>query len=270
MGTIGKELIRVELRNDSLEDFVANRREDFLVIFKAQGFEDVRESGNLGTREDTEGEIHHLEVLGAGDGGEGVGPRSDVENEGFLEPWDKEVSPLTDSFVDHSTESIKENGALTAVHSVEGGVEHAATSLSLSLSLSLSPFLYPSSLRNPRIERQLRKQGRSTHHSVQTQSRDTEMAMNCTKSLRSITIWREGVGVVGHRTFSAGGGKAKKGSKGGGAADAPKAVNTQQRSQVQYSGWCQYPQGWSRSQNLARYGIPRLAVASDRQTPSTE
>uniref|UniRef100_A0A5B7B4U6 Large ribosomal subunit protein mL54 n=1 Tax=Davidia involucrata TaxID=16924 RepID=A0A5B7B4U6_DAVIN len=49
------------------------------------------------------------------------------------------------------------------------------------------------------------------------------MAMNLTKSLRSITISKEVVGVVGRRTFSAGGGKAKKGSKGGGAADAPKA-----------------------------------------------
>ncbi|KAL2505315.1 Uncharacterized protein Adt_20936 [Abeliophyllum distichum] len=42
------------------------------------------------------------------------------------------------------------------------------------------------------------------------------------RSLRSTTILKDVIGVVGRRTFAAGGGKAKKGSKGGGAADAPK------------------------------------------------
>lgn len=45
------------------------------------------------------------------------------------------------------------------------------------------------------------------------------MAMNFIKSLRSINISNEVVEVVGRRTFAA---KAKKGSKGGAAADAPK------------------------------------------------
>ncbi|KAK9272843.1 hypothetical protein L1049_003221 [Liquidambar formosana] len=49
------------------------------------------------------------------------------------------------------------------------------------------------------------------------------MAMNHIRSLRSIIITKEAVGVVGRRTFAAGGGKAKKGSKGCGASDAPKA-----------------------------------------------
>lgn len=43
------------------------------------------------------------------------------------------------------------------------------------------------------------------------------------KSLRSTTSFKEVAGVVGRRTFAAGGAKAKKGSKGGAAADAPKA-----------------------------------------------
>ncbi|KAL6960466.1 hypothetical protein U1Q18_041018 [Sarracenia purpurea var. burkii] len=49
------------------------------------------------------------------------------------------------------------------------------------------------------------------------------MAMNRIKSLRSIIMVKEVVvGVEGRRMFAVGGGKAKK-SKGGGAADAPKA-----------------------------------------------
>ncbi|WKA04256.1 hypothetical protein VitviT2T_022311 [Vitis vinifera] len=49
-----------------------------------------------------------------------------------------------------------------------------------------------------------------------------EMTMNRIKSVRSIIITREAVRLVGCRTFAVGG-KAKKGSKGGGASDAPKA-----------------------------------------------
>ncbi|CAL1391515.1 unnamed protein product [Linum trigynum] len=46
------------------------------------------------------------------------------------------------------------------------------------------------------------------------------MAMNHIRSLRSVVISKE---VVGVRAFAAAGGKAKKGSKGGASADAPKA-----------------------------------------------
>ncbi|XP_010271329.1 PREDICTED: 54S ribosomal protein L37, mitochondrial-like [Nelumbo nucifera] len=48
------------------------------------------------------------------------------------------------------------------------------------------------------------------------------MAMSCMKSFRSFIISKEAFRVVNCRTFSAAGGKAKKGSKGG-AGDAPKA-----------------------------------------------
>ncbi|CAA2979405.1 Probable sodium-coupled neutral amino acid transporter 6 [Olea europaea subsp. europaea] len=48
------------------------------------------------------------------------------------------------------------------------------------------------------------------------------MPVNHIKSLRSITIPKEVIRHVSSRTFATGG-KAKKGSKGGAAADAPKA-----------------------------------------------
>lgn len=49
------------------------------------------------------------------------------------------------------------------------------------------------------------------------------MPMALVRSLKGITALKEAVGVVGRRTFAAGGAKAKKGSKGGAAGDAPKA-----------------------------------------------
>ena len=49
------------------------------------------------------------------------------------------------------------------------------------------------------------------------------MAMNCIKSMRSFIITGEAVRLLGCRTFAAGGGKEKKGSKAGETRDAPKA-----------------------------------------------
>ncbi|KAL8522514.1 hypothetical protein ACS0TY_012617 [Phlomoides rotata] len=47
------------------------------------------------------------------------------------------------------------------------------------------------------------------------------MSTSLVKPLRSTATFKEVIGVVGRRTFAAGGGKSKKGSKGGG--DGPQA-----------------------------------------------
>lgn len=49
------------------------------------------------------------------------------------------------------------------------------------------------------------------------------MPITVIKSLRNTTTLKGVIGVVGRRTFAAGGAKAKKGSKGGAASDGPKA-----------------------------------------------
>jgi len=59
-----------------------------------------------------------LEVLGAGDGGEGVGARADVEDVGFLDPRDEEMGSLADGGVENASETIEEDGALAAVDGV--------------------------------------------------------------------------------------------------------------------------------------------------------
>ncbi|KAF5191306.1 Mitochondrial ribosomal protein l37 [Thalictrum thalictroides] len=46
--------------------------------------------------------------------------------------------------------------------------------------------------------------------------------MSCSRSLRNLIFTKEPFCVVARRTFAAGGAKAKKGSKGGAASDAPK------------------------------------------------
>lgn len=51
-----------------------------------------------------------------------MGPGTDVEDKGLLEPGDEEVGPFTDGFIDHTTEPVKENGSLSSVYSVKRGV----------------------------------------------------------------------------------------------------------------------------------------------------
>lgn len=47
--------------------------------------------------------------------------------------------------------------------------------------------------------------------------------MNHARTLKTTITGKKAIGLVFQRTFAAGGGKAKKGSKGGAAGDAPKA-----------------------------------------------
>ncbi|CAL5410957.1 unnamed protein product [Camellia sinensis] len=69
----------------------------------------------------TKSEVDHLEIFGAGDGREGVGTSSDVENVGSLEPWDEEMGSFADGLIDDAAKSIEEDGALATVDGVEGG-----------------------------------------------------------------------------------------------------------------------------------------------------
>ncbi|KAJ7970703.1 Mitochondrial ribosomal protein L37 isoform 1 [Quillaja saponaria] len=57
-----------------------------------------------------------------------------------------------------------------------------------------------------------------------------DMAINHVRLIRAISIAKESVGVTWQRTFSAGSAKSKKGSKGGGASDAPKHQHLAKKS----------------------------------------
>lgn len=77
----------------------------------------------LGPRENTEGEIDHLEILGTGDRGKSVGPGTDIENERLLEPRNQKMGAFTDGSINYSTESIEKHSALASIDGVKGGVK---------------------------------------------------------------------------------------------------------------------------------------------------
>ncbi|CAL9128039.1 unnamed protein product, partial [Musa acuminata var. zebrina] len=120
---LGEQLVGIELRNDRFKDLVADGREDFLVVLGAKGGEDGGEAGDVGAGEEAEGEVDHLQVLGAGVGGEGVGTSADVEDEGFLQPGDEKVSALAHRLREHAAEAVEEHRPLAAVHRIEGRIQ---------------------------------------------------------------------------------------------------------------------------------------------------
>ena len=54
-------------------------------------------------------------------------PCTDIEDEGLLEPWDKEMGTFANGVVDDTAKSIEKDGALATVDGVEGGVEDGGT-----------------------------------------------------------------------------------------------------------------------------------------------
>lgn len=89
--TLRDQLAGVELRDHALQHFVHNRREDPLVVVGAEGTVDLRERFDARTGEDTAGDVDHLQVFGAGEGGDVSWLGADVVGYGGFEPGDVEV-----------------------------------------------------------------------------------------------------------------------------------------------------------------------------------
>lgn len=81
---------------DRLEDFVDDRGEDSLVVVLAQGAVNGGEGINAGTGKDTAGDVDHLEIFGAGQGGDVAGFGADVVGDGGFEPGDDEMGSWKD------------------------------------------------------------------------------------------------------------------------------------------------------------------------------
>jgi len=80
------------LRDDALEHFVDDGREDALVVIGAEGAVDLGQGINSGSGQDTACDVDHLQVFGAGQGGNVAGFGADVVGDRGLEPGYAEMS----------------------------------------------------------------------------------------------------------------------------------------------------------------------------------
>jgi hypothetical protein len=113
--TLCDELRGVELGDDALEDLVDNRGQDALVVVGAEGAVDLGQGVDAGAGQDTAGDVDHLQVLCAGEGGDVAGLCADIVGDGRLEPGNVEVGAFVVDLLLHAAEARVLDGAVASV-----------------------------------------------------------------------------------------------------------------------------------------------------------
>ena len=109
------ELTGVELGHDAFEHLVDDARQHAVIIVGAQRAVDLRQGVHSRPREHTTGDIHHLQVLGAGERGHVAGSGAHVVGDGRLEPGDAEVGAFIKNLLADAADARVLDGAVTSV-----------------------------------------------------------------------------------------------------------------------------------------------------------
>lgn len=91
--SLRNELAGVKLRHNALQNLIDDRRQDAFIVVCAEGAIDLRECIDTRPRQHTTGDVHHLQVLCACEGGNISGLRAHVVSYRGLEPGDPNMRP---------------------------------------------------------------------------------------------------------------------------------------------------------------------------------
>jgi len=100
------ELCSIVLGNYALENLVDDGRQDFLIKVQAKGPVDSWQLSGIRLAEASQGDVHHLQVLTACQGGHGVRPGTNIEDDSALQPWEDEVYTLSVVVRTNATEAV--------------------------------------------------------------------------------------------------------------------------------------------------------------------
>ncbi|GMR52805.1 hypothetical protein PMAYCL1PPCAC_22999 [Pristionchus mayeri] len=114
--TLSDHVLSVETYHDGLKHFIGDRGQNTLGVVKTDVEVDGRKLRGVRAVQNTQSDLHVLQIYKSGDGRNSSGSRSDIEVDGSLHPGDDEVRPLTNDFVLHSGEPIEDNSALSSVN----------------------------------------------------------------------------------------------------------------------------------------------------------
>ena len=89
--TLGDKLGSVELCDNTLQDLIDDRWENSLVVIGAESSIDLWKGLDSWSGQDTASDVHHLEILGAGERGNVAWLGADIVVYWGLEPWDLDV-----------------------------------------------------------------------------------------------------------------------------------------------------------------------------------
>jgi hypothetical protein len=129
-GSLSDQLTCIELRDDTLEDFVDDGGEDSFIVVLSEGSINCRQFIDTGTREHTASYIDHLQVyeralerrleavstLCAGEGGDVSRFCSDVVDDGSFKPRDVEMCPFAVDIPANPTDSLILDCSMTALN----------------------------------------------------------------------------------------------------------------------------------------------------------
>lgn len=90
--TLSDQLTGVELSDNALQHLVNDGREDSFIIILSEGSVNLRKGFDSWSRQDTAGDINHLEVLGSSEGCNVARLCADIVVDGSLEPRNLEMS----------------------------------------------------------------------------------------------------------------------------------------------------------------------------------
>jgi hypothetical protein len=114
--TLCDELRSIELCDHALQHFVDNRRQHALVVVGSQCAVYLGQGIDSGSRQNTAGDVDHLQVLGAGERGDISRFRAHVVGDGCLEPGNAEMGAFSIDLLLHAAYSGVLDGAVATVH----------------------------------------------------------------------------------------------------------------------------------------------------------
>jgi hypothetical protein len=109
------QLTRIELRHDTLQHLVHDTRQHPLVVVLAERPVNLWQGIDARARENTAGNVDHLEILGAGERGNTAGFGADVVVDGRLEPGNADVGALGEDLFGDAADARVFDGAVTSV-----------------------------------------------------------------------------------------------------------------------------------------------------------
>jgi len=116
--SLRNQLTRIKLRHHALQHLVHNARQHPLIVIRAQRSVDLRQRIYPWSRQHTAGDVHHLQVLGAGEGGDVTRLSADVVVDRSLEPGDLDVGAFGEDLLAYTAEAGVLDRAMATVDCV--------------------------------------------------------------------------------------------------------------------------------------------------------
>mmetsp|Transcript_28016 Transcript_28016/g.70341 ORF Transcript_28016/g.70341 Transcript_28016/m.70341 type:complete len:352 (+) Transcript_28016:202-1257(+) len=108
----------IKLGHHSLHDLVGDGGQHLLTVVQAKVNVNVLQVGHIGAMEDTQCNVHSLQVFASCFCRDALGSCSDVVNDWLLQPRDEEMHALSDGVRLHTNGSVENESALTTINQV--------------------------------------------------------------------------------------------------------------------------------------------------------